>query len=274
MNAIAAEIKQGHLGNCYMLVDAGCHDRYRTFPSAILPVELQKSRPDIMLLQGVHMPDGLSKLRAGRDQDPDLICHLVEVTFTSDPRVHEHMSDKQLQHAQLCRNLRAFGWVNVRLHVFIVGHSGVMRAVNAGILSQLGLDSGRVQDMLSSIALLGLQRSHGILRCFPFLRDVPDVASSGLGGGPGHDMGGPSPAPARSDAGQVRKRAASTTVQSMPADKRPRLSSARETAHRTSLFCSLPVAQPAYGELPARGCVHWYLLLQHPRYLAASACAP
>ena len=37
VHAIAKEIRDGRLGNCAMLVDAECHERYGAFPESFLP---------------------------------------------------------------------------------------------------------------------------------------------------------------------------------------------------------------------------------------------
>ena len=166
VNAIAQEVKTGQLGNCIMYVDAECHQpRYKSFHPAILPIDLQTSRPDIVVVQGLQGDP--ASLRGGRHRDPRYTVHLVEVTFTSDTRVHDRVESKAAQHAQLCRDFRAYGWVDIRLHIFIMGHTGMTRMHNAEILLALGVVQPRINVCLKSLAIMALQRSVGIMTSFP-----------------------------------------------------------------------------------------------------------
>lgn len=231
VNAISQEILQGSLARCAMMVDAECHDRYRALPASILPLDMQTSRPDIVLIQG-YCGD-MASLRAGQNRDPMLQLHLVEVTFTSDLRVHDRVATKMQQHAQLCADLRAFGWVNVHLHIFIMGHTGVVRVHNTDILHSLGVPVDRTLPFLRSLAVMALQRSTGILRCFPSC----GVGAEGTSAGSqtplednGNDEGGASPeSGTRQEAVQPQsitpaRRLASSLSRPSPAPKRPRFS--------------------------------------------------
>ena len=170
VHAIAMEIRNGAYGDCAILIDAECHDRYVAFPDIFLPASLQTSRPDIVLLQNVH--GDMASLPMYRRRDPRVIVHLVEVTYTSDLHLHDRVQTKLDQHADLRRNLLAYGWVNVQIHVFVLGHTGVMRSHSATSLTELGIDPCRVTPFLSALAIAGLYRSVGILGMFPSLRSL------------------------------------------------------------------------------------------------------
>ena len=66
------------------------------------------------------------------------VVHLVEVGYTSDMRVHEHVQIKLDQHRQLRQNLLSYGWGRASVHAFIVGHTGVMSQAKVDILQELG----------------------------------------------------------------------------------------------------------------------------------------
>ena len=165
VNAIVEEIKAGSLANCAMLSHAECHQRYTSLPRSFLPLRLQTSRPDIVLLENFTKP--LSSFRAGNRRDSHIALHLVEVTFTSDLGLRSAMAKKADQHRQLCTNLLNFGWVNVNLHCFVIGHTGSMLTLNARILARLGISSHRIPAFLSEQAIDGLRKSAAILACFP-----------------------------------------------------------------------------------------------------------
>ena len=165
VQAFASEIRNGMLAKCAMLVDAECHERYTSFPPAFLPVELQCSRPDIILVQNALC--SFADMPVHYRRDPRLTVHVVEVGYTSDYLLHERRRTKLEQHAQLCRNLASYGWVNVRMHAFVVGHTGVMLADNASAMTSLGVSPARVGPFLADLAITSLRKSCAILSCFP-----------------------------------------------------------------------------------------------------------
>ena len=165
VNAIAIAIRGGALGNCALMCDAECHERYVSFPPAFLPLHLQVSRPDIVLLANVH--DRFPMLPIGTRRDPRVVVHLIEVGFTSDLLVHDRVQVKLDQHEQLRRNLLAYGWADVRVHPIIIGHTGVMRATTAAIMSTLGLPPRQVDVFLCELAIASMLKSCAILTCFP-----------------------------------------------------------------------------------------------------------
>ena len=63
--------------------------------------------------------------------------HLVEVTFTTDFALVARVAAMSRQHQQLCQLLHDAGWHDVVLHIFVVGHTGVMGNDNTGILEAL-----------------------------------------------------------------------------------------------------------------------------------------
>ena len=171
VQALASEIRAGMLARCAMLVDAECHQRYVSFPAAFLPLELQTSRPDIILVENAQCE--FTSLPTHFRRDPRLTVHIVEVGYTSDFLLHERRSTKLEQHSQLRRNLLDFGWVNVRMHAFVVGHTGVMLASNADVMTALGISPICVGPFLTNLALTSLQKSCAILSCFPSLQPMP-----------------------------------------------------------------------------------------------------
>ena len=168
VNAIAAQLRDGAHGKDAFFVDAECHDRYISFPANVLPHHMQTSRPDIVLLENV--PAMALNLPYWSPRDPRLAVHLVEVTYTSDFHVHDRVQAKREQHAQLRRNFLDFGWQKVSIHVFVIGHTGVMREANASLLIELGVLPDRVSPFLCGLSVSSLQKSCAILSCFPALR--------------------------------------------------------------------------------------------------------
>ena len=161
-----------------MFVDAECHERYISLPADILPLHLQTSRPDIVLIQ--NLSHDVAPMPYGRRRDPRMAVHLIEVGYTSDLRVHDRVQAKLDQHRQLSENFRQFGWRDVRVHAFIVGHTGVMRSDNSTVLMELGVPHSRVSSFLVQLALSSLQKSCGILSCFtsgPSVEGAAGVAS-------------------------------------------------------------------------------------------------
>ena len=166
-NKIATEIGNGSLGGSAMLMDAECHERYTSLPTSILALNKQTSRPDLVLTAGFHGDLDLMPRRLR--SDPHVTLHLIEVGYTSDFRVHAHVQAKLEQHEQLVANLRRSGWRDVRLHAFIIGHTGVMRQGNVNVLLELGVSPARVGPFLSHLAVTSLLKSTAILSGFPSL---------------------------------------------------------------------------------------------------------
>ena len=158
-----------------MFVDAECNERYQSFPDTLLPLHLQTSRPDIVVLQNVHDAGSLP-LYCRRD--PRVIIHIVEVGYTGDMYLHDTIAAKKIQHQQLCINLSAFGWAHVRQHQFIVGHTGVMLTENVVALQALGINASRVDPFLRRLAVSSLQKSTAILSCFPSCAEVAQPPAS------------------------------------------------------------------------------------------------
>ena len=169
VHAIAKEIRDGTLGNCAMLVDAECHERYKPFPVSFLPTlpeNMQTSRLDSILLQNVFV--SFDALSPSRGRDLRVIVHVIEVGYTSDMYLHRTAATKRHQHAQLCSNLKAFGWAQVQQHQLIIGHTGVMLCDNMAALQALGVCSQRIKAVLQELSLASLQKSYVILACFPY----------------------------------------------------------------------------------------------------------
>ena len=199
VHSLAEIISEGAFTDFALLSDAECHSRYTSLPRGMLPVSMQTSRPDIVIVEGFAAD--IHTVRASHRRDPTLKLHLVEVTFTSDFMVHNAVQGKQDQHRDLIRNLRDMGWQHVQLHVFVVGHTGVMRAVNAEILMALGVHANLVTPFLTRLAVDSLSRSCGILNLFHGSRSARDDAhhvsashedaidGNGEGGNDGDDTG-------------------------------------------------------------------------------------
>ena len=78
VHVIASEIRNGAHGNCRMLVDAECPERYQAFPRAFLPSHLQSSRPDIILFVGNDLPQQQQHSYISARTRRDAVVHLVE----------------------------------------------------------------------------------------------------------------------------------------------------------------------------------------------------
>ena len=52
VHKIAMEIGMGSYGGSALLTDAECHERYDSFPSSVLSLNRQTSRPDLVLAAG------------------------------------------------------------------------------------------------------------------------------------------------------------------------------------------------------------------------------
>ena len=153
---------QGPLGDGALSCDAECHERYVGFPDSLLPSHMQTSRLDILLLETIRAQD-LGNLPFGRRRDPRVVLHVIEVTYTSDLYVHNAVPRKLQQHDELCRKLRAFGWQNICVHIFVVGHVGVMRQNSANILTQLGISQQIVTPFFADLAIRSLHKCCAIL---------------------------------------------------------------------------------------------------------------
>ena len=144
-----------------MLHDAEGHDgRYRRFPDWLMSMDRLPSCPDLVLLEGTEQGPGGQIY--GIDKDARL--HLVEVTFTTDFALVDRVASKTAQHERLCRCLADAGWSNVELHLFIVGHTGVMGWDNAQALLDLGVPPSQVQPVLEAIAVMGCRYSCEMLK--------------------------------------------------------------------------------------------------------------
>ena len=89
-----------------------------SFPESVLPSHMQRSRLDIVLIQGCSRANNAISMQDGRL--PSAVLYLVEVTVTSDFRVHDAVRTKTDQHEPLLQSLQAYGWRNARLHVLVV----------------------------------------------------------------------------------------------------------------------------------------------------------
>ena len=134
----------------------------RNLPAWMVSVDRLPSRPDIVLVEGTERGPGDQVY--GVDKYSRL--HLVEVTYTTDFALMDRLVAKTAQHAALCRCLAAAGWTDVVLHVFIVGHTGVMGMDNAQALLDLGVPQSRVQPALEAIAVMGCRYSCDMLKVY------------------------------------------------------------------------------------------------------------
>ena len=115
-----------------------------------------------MLLEGTEQGPG------GRVHgiDKNARLHLVEVTFTTDFAPVDRVASKTAQHERLCRNLAEAGWSTVKLHLFFVGHTGVVGLDNAQALLDLGVPPSQVQPALEAIAFMGCKYSCEMLKAY------------------------------------------------------------------------------------------------------------
>ena len=119
--------------------------------------------------------------------------------------MHERVEAKLAQHETVRRNLFAFGWTSVRVHAFVIGHTGVMRQGNGTSLTRVGVSPCRVTPFLSALAMSSLRKSAGILAEFPSMRSTASHSADDAINSAGHnhddhdahmtDNGGSSPHP-------------------------------------------------------------------------------
>ena len=120
------------------------------------------SCPDLVLLEGTEQGPG------GRIYgiNKDARLHLVKVTFTTDFALVDRVASETAQHERLCGCLADAGWSNVKLHLFIVGHTGVMGWGNAQALLGLEVPPSQVQPALEAIAIMGCRYSCKMLKAY------------------------------------------------------------------------------------------------------------
>ena len=149
-----------------------------SFPESVLPLHMQNSRPDVVLIQ--RCSHAMNAISMHDRRSPSWVLHLVEVTVTSDFRVHDVVQSKTDQHETLLQNLRAYGWRDVRFHIFVVGHTGVMRALNAAMSQDLGVPNQLVTPLLKKVAVQTLYRSCGELNQYSGSRCAKQTAAGHL----------------------------------------------------------------------------------------------
>ena len=177
---IVHAIQSGKHGDCFTLHDAEGQDAgCGRLPTWMLQMPRIPSRPDILLLEdseqapGGHVL-GISKLAR---------LHLVEVTCTTDFALVARFAAKSRQRQQLCQLLHDAGWRDVVLHIFVVGHTGVMGNDNRGILEALGVRHAMLADCLHQVAILGCRFSCDMLKAFwqnrpAAVEQSPDASAS------------------------------------------------------------------------------------------------
>ena len=106
------------------LPDAGTS---RKFPAAVLPLDLQTSYPDILLIDLPHT-DVLA-LHHQRKSIPrvtrrNCTIAIIEIKYAFDLLIHDRTQEAIDQHAQLQAHLLAAGWGTVDIHPFIIGSAG------------------------------------------------------------------------------------------------------------------------------------------------------
>ena len=98
------------------LPDAGTQ---RKLPAAVLPLHLQTSFPDILM---IDLPKReVATFQRQRKPIPRLTrnrctINIIEVKYTFDLLIHERTRQAMEQHAQLRENLLAAGWGTVNIH--------------------------------------------------------------------------------------------------------------------------------------------------------------
>ena len=153
----------GRHGDCFTLHDAERQDaEFSRLPKWMLQMPRIPSKPDILLLEDSEQAPGGQVLG---------ICklarlHLVEVTFTTDFALVARVAAKSRQHQQLCHLLHDAGWHDDVLHIFVVGHTGVMGNDNRGILEALGVRPAMLAECLHQVAIPGCRFSCDMLMAF------------------------------------------------------------------------------------------------------------
>ena len=161
VSQIVHAIQSGKHGDCFTFHDAeGQDDGYSRLPAWMRQMPRIPSRPDILLLEDSEQAPGghvLGIVKLAR-------LHLVEVTFTTDFALVARLAAKSRLHQQLCQLLHDAGWHDVSLHIYDVGHTGVMGNENRGILEALGVRPAMLADCLHQVATLGCRFSCDMLK--------------------------------------------------------------------------------------------------------------
>ena len=165
VHRIAQAFQQGSLGGGTIFCDAEGHTRYpstpngRRLPSWVLPVSLQSSRPDLVIIPSLSPPGPVPRRGPPPDHHPSQWSHadrashticIIEVGYSTDTRVHSKTREKLLQHALLARRLRAHGW-HVDVRALAVGATGVLRRDAILCFEDIGITPEDAFSLLRSI---------------------------------------------------------------------------------------------------------------------------
>ena len=175
------------------LPDAGTQ---RKLPAAVLPLHLQTSFPDILM---IDLPTReVATLQRQKKSIPRLTrnrctINIIEVKYTFDLLIHERTRQAMEQHAQLRENLLAAGWGTVNIHPFIIGSAGTIRYECHSILNQCGVTEEPVRDLLlRKIAIHSVKRTAEIVQA-RLRHKAPDLSSIAHASTPPPAAGEPPP---------------------------------------------------------------------------------
>ena len=88
--------------------------------------------------------------------------HLIEVGYTGDYGVHDRVAHKLTQHRELQAELLDHGWMEVHMHAFVIGHTGMQPQSNMAVLQTLQVDDAN--------GLLAAVHMHSVDTCYSLLR--------------------------------------------------------------------------------------------------------
>ena len=154
-----------HTNTTAPLPDAGTQ---RMLPAAVLPLHLQSSFPDILLIDIPHAE--ITAFQQARRPVPMLkrtgsTIHIIEVKYAFDLIIHDRTHQAIDQHTQLQENLIAAGWGTVLIHPFIIGSAGTIRQHSHTILEICGVTDQHARDLLlRRISISSVRRTAEIVQ--------------------------------------------------------------------------------------------------------------
>ena len=138
-----------------MFTDAEGHpDRYDHLPDWLLPLHLQTSKPDIVIVTNAHLHnlhDRTTPLSMAEQR-----CHtvrIVEVKCTYAFNFEEKIRQARDQHDLLSANFLAAGWPVERFEI-VLDHTGIVSNLTVGALAALGLPTSERAILIRQLQCL------------------------------------------------------------------------------------------------------------------------
>ena len=141
-------------------------DTSRKLPGWVLPLRLQTSYPDIVIID--IRADAVSKRqgkRLPRRTRGTYTINIIEIKYKYDLEIHSVVPSALAQHDDLKRNLLDFGWKAVHVHAFIIGSAGTISQSLHTTLTHCGLPALETrQRLLNRIAADSVVRTARIVQ--------------------------------------------------------------------------------------------------------------